>query len=270
MSQEVGEIGAPKLTVSVRLASQITKALRAALPAVLYIPLSELVAHPEVIASMSAKTELCVVPPRVIWDSERREVADALDTVFALGVRSALTGNLGQFSLLREKGFALRGDFGLNVFNSRTMDVLRSEGFGSATVSFESSLPQIRDMSKATSMEALIYGRLPLMLTENCMIKNRSGVCACDGAAVKLVDRKGAEFPIVRDCGTCRSVLLNGKKLYLLDKLEALRGLGLWAVRLQFTTENTGEVDMILKQYESGGQFDAGTCTRGLYLRGVE
>lgn len=40
---------------------------------------------------------------------------------------------------------------------------------------------------------------------------------------MKLIDRKGEEFRIVRDCGTCRSVVLNGKKLYLLDKREDLR-----------------------------------------------
>ena len=46
------------------------------------------------------------------------------------------------------------------------------------------------------------------------------------GAATKLVDRTGEEFPIVQDGGTCRSVLLNGKKLYLLDKLQRPAGTG--------------------------------------------
>ena len=80
----------------------------------------------------------------------------------------------------------------------------------------------------------------------------------------------GEEFPLVKDPGTCRNVLLNGKKLYLLDKKDSFRGLGLWALRLQFTTENPGEVDTILNEYQSGGEFSAGAYTRGLYLRGVE
>ena len=78
----------------------------------------------------------------------------------------------------------------------------------------------------------LVYGRLPLMLTENCLIRNRTGECSCGAGPVKLIDRKGEEFRIVRDCGTCRSVVLNGKKLYLLDKREDLRRFGLWALRL--------------------------------------
>ena len=80
----------------------------------------------------------------------------------------------------------------------------------------------------------------------------------------------GEEFPIVKDPGTCRNVLLNGKKLYLLDKKESFRGMGLWALRLQFTTENAGEVDRVLSEYRLGARFEPGSCTRGLYNRGVE
>ena len=46
--------------------------------------------------------------------------------------------------------------------------------------------------------------------------------------------------------------------------------LGLWAVRLLFTTENTREVDRVLDDYLNPTPFDPGACTRGLYLRGVE
>ena len=114
----------------------------------------------------------------------------------------------------------------------------------------------------------LVYGRLLLMLTENCLIRNRTGECSCGAGPVKLIDRKGEEFRIVRDCGTCRSVVLNGKKLYLLDKREDLRRFGLWALRLSFTTENPGEIDTVLSNLNA--PFDPGACTRGLYYRGVE
>ena len=125
-------------------------------------------------------------------------------------------------------------------------------------------------MSKAVPAEVLIYGRLPLMVMENCVMKNRTGTCSCQTTQTKLIDRMGEEFPIVKDPGTCRNVLLNGKKLYLLDKKESFRGMGLWALRLQFTTENAGEVDRVLSEYRSGARFEPGSCTRGLYNRGVE
>ena len=76
---------------------------------------------------------------------------------------------------------------------------------------------------------------------------------------------------MIRVGDTCRSVLLNGKKLFLLDKQESLRKLGLWALRLSFTTENPAELDGVLAAWQSGrASFDPGACTRGLYQRGVE
>ena len=180
------------------------------------------------------------------------------------------TGNLGQLKIAKAAGFAVRGDFGLNIYNSRSMQYLRGQGVDSQLLSFELTLPQIRDISKAVPSEVLVYGRLPLMLMENCVIKNRTGTCACDAGVTKLVDRMGEEFPIVKDGGSCRNVLLNGKKLYLLDKLAAFRGMGLWALRLSFTTENAGEVDKVLADWVRGGTFEPGSYTRGLYQRGVE
>ena len=65
-------------------------------------------------------------------------------------------------------------------------------------------------------------------------------------------------------------MLLNGKKLNWLDRQDDLARLGLWAIRLYFTTENTREVDRVLGEYINPTKFDPGACTRGLYLRGVE
>ena len=147
----------------------------------------------------------------------------------------------------------VHGDFGLNIFNSASMNVMRSLEMASATVSFEMTLPQIRDMSKAVNAELIAYGRLPLMVTEHC-----------------LIHKTGAEFPVIRDGDSCRSVLLNGKKLSWLDRQDDLAKLGLWATRLYFTTENSKEVDRVLNDYMNPEPLDPGACTRGLYLRGVE
>ena len=261
--------GEAKLTVAVRTFEQITPKLLRMAPTVLYVPLQELLAHPELRDMVAVDTELTAVLPRVISDSERAKWATALEHVRGMGVRHVLTGNLGQIRLAKQKGFGIRGDFGLNIYNSHAMHYLRQQGIESQMASFEMTLPQLRDLSKAVPVEVLVYGRLPLMLMENCVIKNRTGSCSCE-TPTRLIDRMGEEFPILKDPGTCRNVLYNGKKLYILDKLGSLRGMGLWAHRLNFTTENPGEVDAILSQYEGRAEFDPGTCTRGLYTRGVE
>ena len=236
-----GMSGELQLTISVRQVSQITSRMLALRPAVLYVPLEELVEHPELPGLLGVETQLAAILPRVVWSGENQRLAQQLRSVYAMGVRQLLVGNLGQVRIAKAAGFAVRGDFGLNIFNSRAMHYLRAQGIDSQLLSFEMTLPQIRDVSKAVPAEVLIYGRLPLMLTENCVIRNRTGTCSCDSAApVKLTDRMGEEFPVLKDPGTCRSVIYNGKKLYLIDKKEAFRGMGLWALRLSFTTENPG------------------------------
>ena len=265
-----GIAGEPQLTIAVRTAGQITSRMLSMKPTVLYVPLSELAEHPDLRQRVSVETQLAAILPRVIWSGELAPVARQLRTVYEMGVRQVLAGNLGQLHIARAAGFAVRGDFGLNIVNSRAMRYLREQGLDSQLLSFELTLPQIRDISKAVPAELLIYGRLPLMLMENCVMKTRTGICACQTGTVRLVDRVGEEFPIVKDPGTCRNVLLNGKKLYLLDKKDALRGMGLWALRLQFTTENPGEIDKVLMDYQGRAVFDAGSYTRGLYSRGVE
>ena len=265
-----GISGEPQLTVAVRTADQITSRMLSMKPTVLYVPLSELAEHPELRQRVGVETQLAAILPRVIWSGELVPIARQLRTVYDMGVRQVLAGNLGQLHIARAAGFAVRGDFGLNIVNSRAMRYLREQGLDSQLLSFELTLPQIRDISKAVPSEVLIYGRLPLMLMENCVIKNRTGTCTCQTGTVRLVDRVGEEFPIVKDPGTCRNVLLNGKKLYLLDKKDAFRGMGLWALRLQFTTENPSEIDKVLMDYQGRAVFDAGSYTRGLYSRGVE
>ena len=265
-----GPTAPPKLTVGITNAEQLTKELVEAAPAIIYAPVHLIAQSPKLFDRLLPQTELVAVLPRILQDRENAKLVSQLDTAYERGVRKVLTGNIGQLSVARSRGFSFCGDFGLNVLNSRTMLELRSLGFISATVSFEMTLPQLRDLSKALPTELIIYGRQPLMLTENCIIKGRTGSCACRAGATKLIDRTGAEFPVIRDADTCRSVVLNGKKLYWLDKQSQLRRLGLSYVRLQFTTESPAEVSRVMESWRTGADFDPGSCTRGLYARGVE
>jgi len=259
----------PDYTVQVTTREQITPGLLRLNPAVLYVPLHILAEDPGFTKQLVRRFHVAAALPRIVHDREMNTLRENLQEVYKMGVREVLVGNLGLMLPAREAGMTIRGDYGLNIYNSMAVYTLKELELASATLSFEMNLPQIRDVSKAVPCELLVYGRLPLMVTENCLIKGKTGECACQLGPTKLVDKTGAEFPVIRDGNNCRSVLLNGKKLSWLDRQSDLAKLGLWGVRLYFTTENAKEVDRVAASCVSPVPFDHGACTRGLYLRGV-
>ena len=202
------------------------------------------------------------------WDREYPALTDALDQARRLGITDALVGNLGLAPIARAMGFALRGDFGLEVYNSQAVKEYKRLGFASLTLSFELKLAQVRDISKHLDTELITYGRLPLMLMENCIIKNHTGACNCQNVNI-LTDRKGARFPVLPAPG-CRNELFNSQKLFLADRAADYRRVGLWAQRLMFTTENPRECVQAAQRYLDRNAWAPSDYTRGLYYRDVE
>ena len=265
-----GPKGIPGLTIQVTSREQLTPKLLHTESTMPYVPVHILLDDMKLLQTLLRRGRVAAVLPRIVHDGELPKLQHQLSDLRDLGIKDVLVGNLGLLIPAREAGMRIHGDFGLNLYNSAAMNMMRTLELSSATVSFEATLPQIRDMSKAVNTELIAYGRLPLMVTEHCLIKNRTGECACHLGPAKLMDKTGAEFPIIKDGNSCRSVLLNGKKLSWLDRQDDLARLGVWAIRLSFTTENAREVDRILSDYLEPTPFDPGACTRGLYLRGVE
>ena len=262
----------PVLTLSLRSAGQLTPALCDLKPALVYLPAEELAAHPEAAeTALAAGVRVGVTLPRICWDREREALDKQLSAARSLGVTDALVGTLDLIAPARDQGFTLRADFGLPVFNSQAIKELKRLGFASCTASFELKLAQIRDLSKLIDLEVLVYGRLPLMITENCILKNRDGGCrrSCEGQNRLLVDRKGERFPVLRAPG-CRSEIFNAKRLYLADKANDYRRVGAWAARLSFTTESAQECLHIARQYLGQERPALDDITRGLYYRDVE
>lgn len=263
--------GAPVFTVALHDAGQLTQALLERRPAVVYLPLEEALKVRDRFGAMAELgIEPSVILPRVLWDREVPEVERALEALKGAGARSVLVGNLGGAALAERAGLPARGDFGLEVYNSQCAGAYRDLGLRSATLSFEQRLSRVRDQKKLLPSELIVYGRLPLMITENCIYKARDGQCrrGCE-ARQGILDRKKARFPVLRAYG-CRNEIFNSLPLWLADRREELDRCGLWALRLSFTLEKPEACVGIFDAYRAGEGVPSGGYTRGLYYRDVE
>ena len=249
-------------TVSISRPDQLTAELLAERPAIVYIP-AELLDKMD-LTPYTGQAEFCAVLPRIFRTADEPALRDILQR--HPEVVSAAIGNLGHLAIVKGLGKTLRGDFGLNVYNSRAVRFWQEQGLSSVTASFELRWQQVRDLGKYIDCEAIVYGRLPLMITENCVTKNSAG-CA-HGAGSVLTDRRGEQFPVLCAHG-CRCEIENGKTLVLADKPEVFR-CGLRYGRLRFTTETAAECAAILRAHSAGTVTAGDSSTRGLFYRGVE
>ena len=249
-------------TVSISRPDQLTAELLAERPAIVYIP-AELLDKMDLMPYIG-QAEFCAVLPRIFRTADEPVFRDILQR--HPEVASAAIGNLGHLAIVKGLGKTLRGDFGLNVYNSRAVRFWQEQGLSSVTASFELRWQQVRDLGKYADCEALVYGRLPLMITENCVTKNSVG-CA-HGAGSVLTDRRGEQFPVLCAYG-CRCEIENGKTLVLADKPEVFR-CGLRYGRLRFTTETAAECAALLRAHRAGTVTAGDNSTRGLFYRGVE
>lgn len=157
--------------------------------------------------------------PPVITDGEEPQVRLLLEAARKRGATHALCGNPAQIAMAREAGFHITGDFRLNITNTHAAAYWAAHGVEDAVLSPELTAPQLREMSG----RVIVWGRIPLMLTERCYASD--GDCrtcrhACERGAA-LTDRRGARFPVVR-VWEHRNLILNSIPTYLSDRRDAL------------------------------------------------
>ena len=124
-------------------------------------------------------------------------------------------------------------------------EVYRKMGIEHLVLSPELTLPKARDIGGGL----ITYGRIPLMITERCFIKENFGCEKCNSCS--LVDRKGEKFPLMRDRDH-RNLILNSVPTYMGDRGEELSSHRLYSHHLIFTVEGGEEITNILRCHKDG------------------
>jgi putative protease len=182
--------------------------------------------------------------PPVIFNEEIPCVLQILKEARKRGVKYALCTNLSNVYILKELGFKIIADFRLNISNSESARAVLDLGIERFILSPEITIPMARDIGGGV----IVYGRIPLMLTERCFIKESFGCNKCRSASFK--DRRGASFPIIREYGH-RNIIVNSVITYMADKLDELYESSLNFHHYIFTRETGEDIKAVVSDYKN-------------------
>lgn len=215
---------------------------------------------PEVVKKCHAGgARAMLVVPRIFQEEELARVKEYCLKGKEAGVDGFLVGNVGALQLAEELGLTgVRGDYTLNIFNDFAVQALLLRGAEGLTLSPELTLQQLAAFSCRgnTGLECLIHGRLPLMVTEHCMIGNLLGkghqergcLHPCLKTAYGLRDRLNMIFPVESD-ENCRMHIFNPKTLNMLGHLREVGQAGVGILRIEARREEPYWVRKVVEIY---------------------
>lgn len=165
-------------------------------------------------------------------------------------------------------------DSNLYQWNKEACSFWLKDGIERATAPLELNYRELMELG-IESMELVVYGYLPVMITAGCIRKNTEGCLAQRGQMI-ISDRYQKQFLVKNECIYCYNVIYNTDPVMLLDQKDEIQELMPCALRLSFTSENGETVEKILKKYEDvfiwnkDAVMPEGGFTRGHFKRGVK
>lgn len=219
-----------------------------------YLVIPEKIITENLLSKIPAE-KIIVSPPKFILNEEK--VISRLAELKKFGVNHLLCYTLDSFAIGKNLDFRLHGNFTLNVFNSFSAEYLHNIGLEDCIFSIEATLSQFKQIRTEMPVGAVIYGRLPLMLTRNCPIDNEIGCKRCKGY---IIDRTSRKLPVA--CSKDYVEILNSDILYMADRINEFSNISFTAVLLH--DENAEQTKSAVS-----GVKPSGNITRGLYYRGV-
>lgn len=174
--------------------------------------------------------------------------------------------------LRRKPGRLLYLDANVYTWNSQAVKELWEAGADCFCLPLELNAGEQRRLLERTgaAFEKLVYGRIPMMITANCLLRTQ-GKCRKDdriGGETVLTDRYGKNFPVAVNCRHCMNIIYNSLPLSLHG--ECAGWISRAGLRIHFTIEPENEVRRILDAFPGGKELVLEGHTTGHEKRGAE
>lgn len=162
-------------------------------------------------------------------------------------------------------------DAGLYCFNANALAFFKDFS-AEVTLPYELNAGEAAHLVRAARgrgvrTSLIVYSRIPMMITANCL-KKTAGQCSVEKGAKRqllLKDRRGEAFPVEITCEHCYNILYNCVPYSLHGAKKEREKIGADALRYDFTMEDGTQCVRILE-----GEFPFTDYTTGHCKRGVE
>ena len=222
-------------------------------------------------------TQIYGSTPYIVREKDDKTLFDVEDAYKEQLIQGVLIRNLESLAILKDSIAKkdLELDCGVYAWNHEALDLLSDKASG-ICLPVELNKGEWEELitygKQKMRLSAVVYGRLPMMITANCLQKTSDG-CRGKSGTVMLKDRYGKEFPVYHDCRHCYNIVYNSVPLSLHrafseELQEALH------CRLDFTLETAKECLKVTEYFQKiSVQYEDpfySEYTTGHYKRGVE
>ncbi len=168
--------------------------------------------------------------------------------------------------------FAFIGNYTLNVYNQKTMQVLKNLGIQKLTISPELDMTTIQNIiaNSPCEQELIVYGRTPLMTMNYCLLGKTNKCYPTCGARCQepkqyfLKDRLGLTFRVLPDNIQTVSTIYN-------SKITSIEGnpFSVSSYRIDALEENVEQLNSILETVLAGKRLEGKDYTNGNLSREI-
>lgn len=234
----------------------------------LYIPFKYFIneQYSNLLKQLCNTYDVYIYMPTIIRNNYLKHLSNLDNIVNTYKLSGFVISHISQLEFVAKYNLKIIGNYTLNVMNLHTTSFLQNLGLDTVTISPELDKLTIIDMLnnfETINSELIVYGRLPLMTSNYCLIGHTNHclpTCTrnCKKQSYYLKDRLGFLFKIIPDDIDTVTTIYNSKTTSISPTEFNLN-----YIRLDFLYESIDEIKNVINTVKSGNRLEGKDYTNG-------
>lgn len=211
---------------------------------------SELILNDAAIDAKLWEQNIYIALPYCMRGKDEAKVQKLLAFAEKHPIKGFLVRTLEEYAYLKEQGYQgeIHTDGGIYIWNQEALHFWGNRVDG-ISCPLELNRKQWKNLFAKHRFEKLVYGRIPMMVTANCIAKTTDKCLHGKETGIgKLTDRYKKQFPVAISCAYCMNIIYNSVPVSLHKDVQ--EGHAAFDKKLMFTIESEEETMAVLHFYE--------------------